>query len=79
MADHPTRGNSPMSVSDADLPPGLAQPAVRALQAAGCSQLDDVARLSEAELRQLHGIGPRAIATLCTALAERGLTFVRTP
>jgi hypothetical protein len=57
----------------------LAQPAVRALQAAGCSQLDDVARLSEAELRQLHGIGPRAIATLCTALAERGLTFVRTP
>lgn len=66
-----------MPTPDSDLPSGLSQPAVRALHAAGCDRLDAVARFSEAELLQLHGIGPNAIAKLRAALSERGLTFAQ--
>jgi hypothetical protein len=55
--------------------PGLANPARRALAGAGCVSLEDVARMSEAELKKLHGIGPNAIETLRRALAARGLAF----
>ena len=57
------------------LPPGLAAPARHALEAAGVTTLEDVARMSEAELRGLQGMGPRAIGQLREALAIRGLTF----
>jgi hypothetical protein len=58
-----------------DLPAGLAAPARRALIGAGCTTLADAARLSEAEVRQMHGIGPSALELLRRALAERGLSF----
>jgi hypothetical protein len=58
-----------------DLPAGLASPARRALAQAGCERLEQVARLSEAEVRRLHGVGPNAVAQLRRALAERGLSF----
>lgn len=54
------------------LPPGLAAPAVRALEAAGYRTLDDIATATEAELRGLHGMGPKAMALLREALAQRG-------
>jgi hypothetical protein len=60
-----------------DLPPGLSQPAIRALLGAGCWRLEDVAAFSEAELKKLHGMGPRGIEILRSALAERGLSFGR--
>ena len=60
---------------ESDLPQGLAQPARRALLAAGCERLEQVAKLSEAEVKQLHGIGPNALKQLRSALAERGLRF----
>lgn len=54
------------------LPDGLGKPAERALPAAGIQTLGDVLRSTEKELLALHGVGPRAIRLLRTALAEHG-------
>ncbi|MGH3099865.1 MAG: DNA-binding protein [Thermoleophilia bacterium] len=58
-----------------DLPADLAGPARRALAAAGYMRLEQLTQLSEAELRQLHGMGPRALDQLRRALAASGRTF----
>lgn len=55
--------------------PKLASPAQRALAGAGITHLDQLTQISEAELLQLHGIGPNAIKSLRQALADKGLTF----
>ncbi len=68
----------PPAASEEDLPQGLAQPARRALLQAGCTRLEQVARLSEAEVRRLHGIGPKSIRQLQEALAARDLAFANT-
>jgi hypothetical protein len=60
---------------EGDLPAELAAPARRALVQAGYSQLDQLAEISEAEIKQLHGIGPRALDQLRRALGARGLSF----
>ncbi|MBL8056183.1 MAG: hypothetical protein JNK29_05760 [Anaerolineales bacterium] len=60
-----------------DLPAGLAAPARRALAGAGSHRLSDLTRFREAEIAALHGLGPRALAELRRALAERGLAFKR--
>jgi hypothetical protein len=66
-------------LSEPDLPVGLSQPALRALTAAGCLRLEQVAALSESEVSRLHGIGPKAIRLLHAALAAKGLSFAGTP
>lgn len=53
----------------------LAAPARRALSAAGYTTLEQLAHTSEAEIRSLHGIGPKALNVLNQALAEHGLSF----
>ena len=58
-----------------DLPSELAQPARRALAGAGIQHLEQLAKFSEAEVKQLHGIGPNALAQLHRALSDRGLSF----
>jgi hypothetical protein len=58
-----------------DLPAGIAQPALRALAGAGYFQLDQLTRVTEEELKQLHGVGPKALEILRRALHERGLRF----
>jgi uncharacterized protein YdhG (YjbR/CyaY superfamily) len=55
--------------------PKLAAPARRALSGAGYTRLDQLAQVSEADLKKLHGIGTTAIAALREALHERGLSF----
>ena len=60
---------------ESDLPKELAAPARRALAQAGCSRLEQLTRLSEAEVTQLHGIGPKALEQLRRALAAQGLSF----
>lgn len=55
--------------------PKLSAPARRALANAGYTRLDQLTRISESELRQLHGIGATAINALRAALDERGLSF----
>jgi hypothetical protein len=53
----------------------LAAPAQRALSGAGFARLEDLAQVSEGQVKKLHGIGPRALVTLRAALAEAGLSF----
>jgi DNA integrity scanning protein DisA with diadenylate cyclase activity len=55
--------------------PKLAQPAVRALHAAGYSHLEQLTQVKESDLKKLHGIGPNALKTLAAALQARGLSF----
>ncbi len=59
---------------ESDLPK-LAQPAQRALASAGIRRLEQLTAFREAEIRQLHGIGPNALVQLRRALADRGLSF----
>jgi len=59
---------------ESDLPK-LAAPAQRALAAAGIQRLEQLAGFSEAEIRQLHGIGPNALDQLRRALDAKGLSY----
>ena len=56
-------------------PPGMSGPALRALAAAGVRSIEDLTRWREADLAQLHGMGPKALARLRDALAARGQSF----
>jgi hypothetical protein len=55
--------------------PKIGKPATRALAALGITTLEGVANLSEQELRDLHGVGPKAVDLLRAALAGSGLRF----
>ena len=59
-----------------DLPKGIGKPATQALTSAGVTTLAQVARLTEAELPAVHGVGPKAVRVLRAALdaAGRGST-----
>jgi len=57
-----------------DLPP-IGRPANSALLTAGVTTLAQVATYRRDDLLAMHGIGPKAVGILATALAERGLTF----
>lgn len=59
------------------LPAGLAKPGLRALAGAGISHLEQFVEISEKEVRQMHGVGPKAMDIICTALEEQGLTFAK--
>ena len=65
--------------TESDLPTGLAQPALRALHGAGIWRLEQLTALTEAQLKQLHGIGPKAIDLLQQALLAEGLAFADEP
>jgi hypothetical protein len=67
--NHPTK-------TESDLPK-LAQPAQRALAGAGIQRLAQLAKLSEREIKQLHGIGPNALTQLRRALKAKGLSFAK--
>ena len=58
-----------------DFPAGLSAPARRALDGAGYTRLEQLTKVSAAELKKLHGMGPKAIEQLRSALAEKGLSF----
>ena len=60
---------------ESDLPPKLGKPAQRALAAAGYVRLEQLTRVSEAQVQRLHGLGPKALDQLRHALAAKGLSF----
>ena len=55
--------------------PKIGAPAMRALEAAGYSHLEQLTKVTEAELGQLHGMGPKALGILRETLKEKGLSF----
>ena len=55
------------------LPSSIGRPATNALTAAGISCLEDLAKISEKELSDLHGVGPKAVRLLKSSLDESDL------
>jgi predicted flap endonuclease-1-like 5' DNA nuclease len=55
--------------------PKIGAPATRALNLAGIERLDQLTQITEAQLAQLHGVGPKAIRILRDALNARGWSF----
>jgi hypothetical protein len=58
-----------------DFPKGLGQPAIRALSTAGYTHLEQLTGIKEADLLKLHGMGPKAIRLIRSALNARGQSF----
>lgn len=55
--------------------PKLAKPALRALNGAGYTQLEQLTTVTEADISKLHGIGKNALNSLRDALQQKGLSF----
>jgi DNA-directed RNA polymerase alpha subunit len=55
----------------------LAAPARRALVNAGITSFDDLAAWTQADVTQLHGMGPKALDTLIEAMGDAGVSFAR--
>lgn len=70
--DHEDCGKQP---ARGDLPAELSRPARRALAGAGIVNLEQLTTLGEAEVLELHGVGPKALGQLSRALKARGQTF----
>ncbi|GGD84729.1 DUF1801 domain-containing protein [Paenibacillus nasutitermitis] len=60
---------------ESDLPGGISKPARRALIGAGYGRLELLAKASEQEVLKLHGMGPKAMDPLRSALMAKGLSF----
>jgi hypothetical protein len=67
--------NATPQKQESDLPAKLGAPAERALAGAGIKHLKQLTKFSEAEINQLHGVGPNALGKLRQALADKGLSF----
>lgn len=57
--------------------PKLASPALRALHNAGYTSLEQLSKVTESALLQLHGMDPNAITRIKEALQEQGLTLAK--
>lgn len=57
--------------------PKIGAPATRALEAAGYTRLEQLTKVTEAELGRLHGMGPKALGILREALRARKLSFAK--
>jgi hypothetical protein len=68
----PTR-RIPWPTTSTSNPQATSQPI--SLAAAGYTRLEQLTQISEAELRRLHGMGPKALDQLRRALAAGGRTF----
>jgi uncharacterized protein YdhG (YjbR/CyaY superfamily) len=77
-AKAPARAAAPAADTPADdFPAGISQPARRALASAGYTRLDQLTQVTEKDLLQLHGMGPKALGQLKDALAARGKSFAQ--
>lgn len=56
-------------------PAGMSQPSLSALLHAGYTSLEQLTAVTEKELLNLHGMGPKGVRLLREALAARGLAF----
>lgn len=62
---------------ESDFPKSIGHPATDALVAAGYTRLEQLTRVTERDIKQLHGVGPKAITILRATLAEQGLSFAK--
>lgn len=53
----------------------LAAPAQRALAGAGFTRLEQLTKITETDLKKLHGIGPNALKQLRAAMEAKGWSF----
>ena len=60
-----------------DTLPKIGAPATRALTNAGYPSLRDLVGVPRAELAGLHGVGPKALDIIQTALERHGLSLGR--
>jgi predicted flap endonuclease-1-like 5' DNA nuclease len=60
---------------DNGFPRGIGAPATRALHGAGYSHLRQLAGVPAADLKKLHGLGPKALRILQEELHEQGLSL----
>jgi|JI10StandDraft_1071094.scaffolds.fasta_scaffold588771_2 uncharacterized protein YdhG (YjbR/CyaY superfamily) len=58
-----------------DFPPKIGAPATRALANAGITSAQECAEWTEAQLADLHGMGPKALSILRASLGSAGLSF----
>ncbi len=58
-----------------DLPSSLGKPALRALEGAGYTKLEQFTKITESEVKELHGMGPKALSALKASLKAKGLSF----
>jgi ERCC4-type nuclease len=56
----------------------LSGPAQRAIIDTGVKTVEELANMSEAEIKALHGIGPSAIQTIKMFMAENGMALKET-
>jgi hypothetical protein len=64
-----------MATSDQGLPGNIGAPATRALTAAGYTELRQLANVPAADLKKLHGVGPRALRLLQEALQAHDMSL----
>jgi hypothetical protein len=64
-----------MAPADEGLPASIGAPATRALTAAGYTGLTQLANVPVADLKKLHGVGPKALRLLQEALEQQGLSL----
>jgi DNA-directed RNA polymerase alpha subunit len=58
-----------------EFPKAIGNPATNALLHAGYTKLEQLTQMTEKEILNLHGVGPKAVAILRETLAEKGLSF----
>lgn len=68
--------NSSNANQESDFPK-ISEPATRALSNAGLYRLEQLTKVTEADLLKLHGLGPKAIRILNEVLKEKGLSFAK--
>ncbi len=56
-------------------PRGMGRPAAHALNAAGYTELRQLAGVPAAELKKLHGMGPKALGIIQETLQQQGLSL----
>jgi hypothetical protein len=58
------------------LPTNIGRPATSALEAVNITSLEDLSKLTEKELFELHGVGPKAIGILKQCLDENRMCLL---
>lgn len=58
------------------LPTSIGRPATNALEVANVTTLEDLSKMTEKELADLHGVGPKAIGILKQCLDENNMCLL---